>query len=58
MNPTQSIRDFWWSFPGWKLPAAQTVHSAVYSAALSLTDEETEAVVKDALVRARRDLSS
>lgn len=57
-RPQGSIVVFWRLFPGWKLPTAKTVHSAVYSAALSLTDEEIETVVRDALQRARRDLSS
>lgn len=52
------IAAFWRLFHRWKLPDAKTVHSAVYSAALSLTDEEIETVVRDALRRARRDLSS
>lgn len=44
-------------------PDTRLVHesmraSAVYSAAVGMSDEEIEAVVKDALIRARRDLSS
>lgn len=55
---SQSITAFWRSFPEWKLRLAQPVHKAVYTAAVGMSDDEVEAVVQDALNRARRALSS
>jgi hypothetical protein len=46
------------SLPGWKQMIARPISRAVYEAAVSLTDEELEAIVTEALIRARRDLSS
>lgn len=56
--PTRSRADFWRSMAPWKAALGKPIHSAVYNAAVGMTDEEIEAVVKDALRRARRDLSS
>lgn len=46
------------SLPEWKRDHARSIHRAVYNAAISLNDEEIQTIVKEALVRARKDLSS
>lgn len=48
----------WRSYPEWKRDLAQPIHKAVYNAAVGMTDEEVEAVVRRALDVARRHLSS
>lgn len=46
------------SMPLAKQDHALPVVRAVYSAAISLSDKEVQAIVKHTLLRARRDLSS
>lgn len=58
MTPSRSTGAPWREFPEWKRNLAQPIHKAVYYAAVGMTDEEIEAVVRYAKSRARRDLSS
>lgn len=42
----------------WKQELARPIARSVYSAAVGLSDDEVQAIVKHTLLRARRDLSS
>lgn len=54
----RTTADFIGSLPGHQQHNAKAIHDAVYSASIGMTDEDVQAVVKDALLRARRALSS
>lgn len=58
MTSSQSITELWRSIPEHKAKVAKPLHQAVYSAAIAMSDDEIRVIVADALIRARRDLSS